>query len=171
MSWLEQLGAFAIGFAQGFSQQCAVQGRASAGAHHASYDFQSLMYALAEASGLRLLRVRQRSASFALSADGKERLAVVIVTGEMIELSVCSAITFPSGRAPMDVARGLARKNEELSGCKFDLVEGDDGAFFTFDTTIGAGSLTPAFFVSALREMVPCIASFDRLLLENGYAR
>ena len=98
------------------------------------------MYALAEASGLRLLRVRQRSASFALSAEGNEYMVVVILTGGMAELSVCSAVTFPSGRAPVEVARGLARKNEELSGCKFDLVEGDQGAFFTFDTTISAGA-------------------------------
>ena len=165
MSFFEEIGAFVVGFAQGFSQQCADQAPEDQGSHR----FQSLMHALAEAASLRLLRVRHCSASFALSGNSTERMVVVVRKGRMIELSVCSAITFASGWAPREVARGLARKNEQLSGCKFDLAESDQGEFFTFDTTIHAGNLTPDFFVSALREMVPCIVSLDQYLTANGY--
>ena len=172
MSWVIPLLQFAYGFCRGVEQGYADRqaGRRLQYEVQSDYDWQQHMVALSNATRLPLVRLKPSSAVFDLQVRGQSYGVVVLCQGQTALISVCSCITFPSGRAPRDISAGLARVSKRLERCDYELVQGDDGDFYCVQSRISLERLSPDAFSAGINEMLPNVLMLEKYLLENNYA-
>jgi hypothetical protein len=171
MHWGIALAQFAVGFVRGAAQGYAEE-EAARGSQRLVYGpgFGPLMQELAERTIIPLVSLNPTRATFRLSMRDGDYIIPVAQQNDKALIAVCSQIMFPPGRTPADVCRMLAGRNHELPRCDYDVLDTDDGAVFCVRGQMRISGLTPASFVEALHEMVPCITALDAFLLDHGYA-
>jgi len=169
MSWAIPLLQFAYGF---FPEVEKNYGHRQAGRRfQPGYDWQQHMMALSNATGLRLVLVKVTSAVFDLQVNGQSYPVVLLFQGHTALISVCSCITFPSGRAPRDISAGLLRVNSWLERCDYELVQDNDGDFYCVQSRISLERLSTDAFAAGINETLPHVLMLEKYLLENNYAR
>jgi hypothetical protein len=171
MNWVIPVLQFAYGFFRGVEQGYADQQAGRNLQYEAEYDWQQQMTALSNATGLPLVSVKATSAAFNLQVRGQSYVVVLVWQGDTALISICSRISFPSGRAPREISAGLSRVNRQLERCDYELVQGDDGDFYCVQSRIRLERLSPDAFQAGINEMLPHVLMLDKYLLENGYAR
>ena len=124
MNWLIPLVQFLYGFSKVYAQSR--RERQGLRQHEIEEyggddDWEQRIVALS-ATGASLLKVKPNSAMFGLDIQGGHYAVVLLRQGRTLQLSVCSGITFPCGRAPRDISAGLARVNQGLERCDYELV-------------------------------------------------
>jgi hypothetical protein len=172
MNWLLPLAQFLYGFSQGYVQSR--RERQGLRQHeiedYGGDDWEQRIVALS-ATGASLLKVKPNSAMFGLDIQGGHYAVVLLRQGQSVQMSVCSGITFPSGRAPRDISAGLARMNQQLDRCDYKLINGDDGDFYCVQSRIRLELLNPDSFYVAVNDLLPHVLILDKYLLDNNYAR
>jgi hypothetical protein len=173
MRWFIPVMQFLWGFAQGYSKsqrEQQVVGHNGFGEFGGGYDWGEHMQSLT-VTGARLMKLKSTSAAFELQINEAIYVIILLHQGSTVQLSVCSAITFPCGQAPRDISAGLARVNRQMERCDYELINGDNGDFYCVQSRIGLDRLTPDSFYIAVNDMLPHVLALEKYLLEHGYAR
>jgi hypothetical protein len=166
MSWFNNL---ATGFVHGLVGGI-LEGLSDRPAAAGHYDFGRLMHALAEATGVRLVNVREDRASFTFPFRGDTCFGSLALAGDTLIFTVYSKIEFRSHGVPHRVVQMVRSLNAELPRCDFELLDLDDCSVWCAQTAGKVQHLSATMFGSALTELAVCICRLDAWLVENGLA-
>jgi hypothetical protein len=119
--------------------------------------------------GLPLLIANANGGVLGIAHSGTTYHLHVIVVLDTLMLSLHSAVKFPSGRLPQEVADMLSRRNPELG--EWQALHNLPHSSFVLRMKVRRDLLHPELVRLALSAMLPEVVALDRTLEECGYVR